>query len=88
MQSEVDIPLDDTIVLASLHARRKLTHVQAEIVGETLQPPYTFPAFILVYVQVVMVLPECPLLAGAFSSEGRQVRVVIDMREMEISNVH
>ena len=88
MQGEVDVSLDYTVVFAGFHARGKLIPVKAEVFGKAFESLHTTATFTLVYVQVVVVLPECTLLACAFGGEGRQVGIVVDMGEMEVSQIH
>ena len=87
MQGEVDVSLDYTIVFAGFHAIGKLIRVQPEVFGKAFESLHTPATFTLVYVQVVMVFPECTLLSGAFGGEGGQVGIVVDVRKMEISEV-
>ena len=80
--------MNDAIIFAGLHATGKLAHVQTKVLGETFQPLCASAAFALVDVEVVVVLPESALLAGAFGGEGRQIRIVVDMRKVKIGEVY
>ena len=87
MQSEVYISLDDTVVFAGLQASGELCRVQAEVFGKALESLRASATFTLVYVQVVMIGPEGALFSGALCGHSGQVRVVVDVGEMEVGEV-
>ena len=76
------------IICPCFHASREAACVQGKVLGkpfQSLQPSATLALF---FVKIVMVLPERALFSSTLGGVGRQVGIIVDMREMEVAQVH
>ena len=76
------------VICPGFHASREAARVQAKVLGkpfQSLQPSATLALF---FVKIVMVLPERALFSSTLGGVGRQVGIIVDMREMEVVQVH
>ena len=80
--------MNDAIVSSGFHASREAACVQAKVLGKPFESFHPSAAFALFLVKIVMVLPERALFSRTLGGMGRQVGIIVDMREMEVVQVH
>ena len=76
------------VICPCFHASREAARVEAKILGEPFESFHPSAALALFLVKIVMVLPERALLSRTLGGVGRQVGIIIDVREMEVVQVH
>ena len=80
--------MNNAIIGSGFHASREAARVEAKILSKPFQSLHTSAALALFLVKIVMVLPERALLSRTLGGVGRQVGIIVDMREMEVVQVH
>ncbi len=80
--------MNDAVIGPGTHASRESSRVQAEVIGEAFESFDTSTALALVYVQMVVVGPECFLFSCTFGGQGRLVGIFIDVRKVQIGVVY
>ena len=80
--------MNNAVVGSGFHASREAARVEAKVLGKPFQSLHASAALALFLVKIVMVLPERALLSRTLGGVGRQVRIIVDVREMEVAQVH
>ena len=80
--------MNHTVICPGFHASREAGRVQAKVLRKPLQPLHPSAALALFFVKSVMELPERALFSRTLGGVGRQVGIIVDMREMEVVQVH
>ena len=80
--------MNNAVICPGFHASREAARVEAKVFGKPFQSLHASAALALFLVKIVMVLPERALLSRTLGGVGRQVGIIIDMREMEVVQVH
>ena len=76
------------VICPGFHASREAACVQGKDLGEPFQSLQPSATLALLFVKIVMVLPERSLFSSTLGGVGRQVGIIVDMREMEVAQVH
>ena len=76
------------VICPGFHASREAACVQAKVLGKPFESFHPSAALALFFVKIVMVLPERALFSRTLGGMGRQVGIIVDMREMEVVQVH
>ena len=80
--------MNDAVIGPGTHASRESSRVQAEVIGEAFESFHASAALALVYIQVVVVGPECFLFTCTLGGQGRLVGIFIDVRKVQIGVVY
>ena len=80
--------MNDAIIGSGFHASREAARVEAKVFGKPFESFHPSATLALFFVKSVMVLPERALFSRTLGGVGRQVRIIVDVREMEVVQVH
>ena len=80
--------MNDSIIGSGFHASREAARVEAKVFGKPFESFHPSATLALFFVKSVMVLPERTLFSRTLGGVGRQVRIIVDVREMEVVQVH